>query len=109
MDYSRVSERVEGLCAALEGQERADAERVVAVSAAVSQRERVEGQLVPAPEDLELRRELGRLVELLSRRSANAIPVATLGRVLLADLAGDRNARAHALRECDEKLLLLGW
>jgi hypothetical protein len=64
--------------------------------------------LTPGPADAELKRELGRHVELLSRRSAKAIPLGKLGRAALADLAGDTKNGNAVLIECDALLTVMG-
>jgi hypothetical protein len=92
----------------LQGEERGQAERVLEVCSALAGRARLEGKLVAAPEDLELRRELGRLVEFLSRRSAKAVPLATLGRLALADLVGDLRSVDQACAECEAHLTMIG-
>lgn len=107
-DYSALLDRVEGLCALLAGEERVNAERVIAACRELDARERLEGKLVPATSDIALKRELARLTEVLGRRAAQALPAATLGRAALADLAGD-TVSVRALRaDCDAKLRMLG-
>lgn len=56
----------------------------------------------------EASREAGRLVELLARRSARAMPFAALGRALLADLYGSEKDRSALLLEFQAKLAMLG-
>jgi hypothetical protein len=107
--YRLVVERVDSLVGSLAGEEQAQARRVGAVAGELMQREReASGKLVAAADDFELRKELARLVEFLSRRSAKAIPSATLGRATLADLSLDLNGLRQACRECDEKLFTFG-
>lgn len=53
-------------------------------------------------------REVGRLVELLARRSARAMPFAALGRALLAGLHGSTRDRDSLLAEFQTKLTMLG-
>jgi hypothetical protein len=107
-DYRALLDRVEGLCALLAGEERVNAERVVAACRELDGRERLDGKLVSTTWDNELKRELARLAELLGRRTAQALPAATLGRAALADLAGD-TVSVRALRaDCDAKLRMLG-
>lgn len=101
-----VSERARSLCSLLDGEAKVQGERVVEVC-----RSLIEGDMPRTtlpPDNLALRIELGRLVEYLSRRGSNAIPLATLGRAALAALAGDQNAVVQACRECDRNLTMLG-
>lgn len=53
-------------------------------------------------------REIGRLVEVLARRSSQAMPFAALARALLADINGDNRQRDSLLREFQIKLSQLG-
>lgn len=53
-------------------------------------------------------RELNGLVERLARRSAQAMPLAALGRALLADLRGQDAQRDALLNEFRSKLTQLG-
>lgn len=55
-----------------------------------------------------LARETGRLVELLARRSATAMPLGALGRALLSDLHGAPQQRDKLLSEFQAKLAQLG-
>jgi hypothetical protein len=106
--YAPVLERVAELAEHLPAEERGQAERVVAMCRELAGRDRAAGKLAPADGDLELKRELGRLGELLGRRSTKALPAASLGRAALADLSGDlRNLQAMC-SDCDAKLVLLG-
>jgi len=107
-DYRALLDRVEGMCPLLAGEERLNAERVVAACRELDARERRDGKLVPAPSDLELKRELARLTELLGRRATQALPAATLGRAALADLAGDTSSVRALRADCDAKLRMLG-
>jgi hypothetical protein len=107
--YRSVVERVDSLVGSLVGEEQAQARRVGAVAGELMQREReASGKLKATAGDFELRKELARLVEFLSRRSAKAIPSATLGRATLADLSLDLSGVRQACRECDEKLFTFG-
>ncbi len=68
-----------------------------------------EAYALEAPSDEgSFRREMNRLVELLARRSARAMPLAALGRALLADLGGDVRERESLVREFETKVALLG-
>ncbi len=100
--------RAQSVAALLGAQERTDAERVLSLAASASFDEHAQ-QAIDADVNLMLRRELGRLVELLSRRGAKAVPIATLGRALLAELAGDSKAAAQLRRECDVNLSMFGF
>jgi hypothetical protein len=108
MDFSELIDRVDGVRAQLSGQEQEDARHVLAISRGLTTRTREDGLLVAHEEDLELKRELGRMVEVLSRRSAKAIVVATLGRAALADLSRSKSGFEAACTECNEKLVVLG-
>jgi hypothetical protein len=107
-DYERAIERVRDAAALLSGRERHDAERAVALCREVAGRPRSEDRPLPTPGDDALRRELGRLTELLGRRSTRGLPAAALGRAALADLAGDRRSCEQALTACESKLQMLG-
>lgn len=108
MTYLGLPERVESAAARLAGEERTRSERVVALARSIEQRPRPAGKPETAETDDQLRRELSRLVELLSRGSAKAVAAAKLGRALLADLSGDGRAAQQALSECDAQLSMLG-
>jgi hypothetical protein len=103
-----VLERVAELAEHLPAEERARAQRVVGICRQLAERERSAGKLQPAEDDLELKRELGRLSELLGRRSSKALPAASLGRAALADLSGDLRSLQAMCSDCDAKLALLG-
>ena len=107
--YALVLERVERLAEELPAEERGHAERVVQLCRQLAGRQRQAGKLLPDAADLEWKRELGRLSELLGRRSSKALPAASLGRALLADLGGDPRSVKHFCADCDRKLQLLGW
>lgn len=107
--YQLVLERVAGLSEALLGEERQHAERVVQLCRQLMARAREQGKLLPAGSDLEHKRELGRLTELLGRRSSRALPAASLGRAALADLGGDLRSQQALCSDCDSKLELLGY
>ncbi|HEU4578979.1 MAG TPA: hypothetical protein VFS67_12030 [Polyangiaceae bacterium] len=106
--YAPVLERVAELAERLPAEERGYAERVVGICRALAERERLAGKLSPAEGDLELKRELGRLAELLGRRSTQALPAASLGRAALADLSFDLRNLQALCSDCDAKLALLG-
>jgi hypothetical protein len=105
--YATVLERVGGTCALLQGDERQHAERVVELCRDLDRRPRSDGKLLP-PTEIALKRELGRLTELLGRRSTQALPAATLGRAALADLSGDLRSFRALCEDCDVKLQILG-
>ena len=107
-EYRALLDRVEGLCALLAGEERMNAERVVAACRELDVRERVDGKLVSTTSDMELKRELARLTEVLGRRAARALPAASLGRSALADLANDTVSMRALRADCDAKLRMLG-
>lgn len=54
------------------------------------------------------RTRLLRLIEVLARRSATAMPFAALARALSARLAGDEGSAQELLREFEMKLQMLG-
>lgn len=99
MDYADVIERVDALATALGDSDAADVRRVVTIVRELSNSEAT---------DPSLRRELNRLSETLARRSARALPAASLARAALADLWGDHTERERALVDCDAKLELFG-
>lgn len=107
--YQLVLERVAGLVEALPGEDRQHGERVVQVCRELLARPRALGKLLPDAGDLERKRELGRLSELLGRRSSKALPAASLGRAALADLGGDLRSQQAMCSDCDRKLELLGY
>ncbi len=84
----------------LSGQERTDAEALIALCR----------RLFPDPSEATMneRTRLLRLIEVLARRSASAMPYAALGRALSAHLAGDRRSVDALLREFETKLQMLG-
>lgn len=110
-------ERARAVTLVLGEPERGDAERLLELCAALD-RAALDGAAAKgaAPSDGsggegagELGRELGRLVELLARRSARAMPLAALGRAALASLRGAVADARLLLREADEKLRLFGY
>jgi hypothetical protein len=107
--YQLVLERVAGLAEVLVGEERTHGERVVQICRELVVRVRSGDKLQPESPDLELKRELGRLSELLGRRSSKALPAASLGRAALADLSGDLRSQQAMCSDCDRKLELLGY
>ncbi len=108
MTFAELILRVDDVRATLVGAEQEDARRVVEICRELTTRERSRGLLVSSERDAALKRELAGLVEVLARRSTNAIVAATLGRAALADLARSQSGFDAACRECDEKLRLLG-
>ena len=106
--YAPVLERVSELAEHLPPEERGHAQRVVSICRELMARERSAGKLLPGTADLDLKRELGRLAELLGRRSSQALPAASLGRAALADLSGDLRSLQAMCSDCDAKLALLG-
>lgn len=59
--------------------------------------------------DAAFTRELSRLVEYLARRHAHGIPLATLGRAVLAHQSNHRTFYVAACAEAEQKLGLLGF
>jgi hypothetical protein len=108
MNYADLTDRVQMLSEGLPDEGRAQALRVVEVCRVLAERPRLDQKLVPNEGDLALRRELGKLVELLGRRQSRALPAAALGRAALADLAGDHGVQQQALRDGEAKLALWG-
>lgn len=80
--------------------ERADAERLLAICVEFWRSDAVD----VAPDA----REVARLVEVLARRSSQAMPFAALGRALLADMSGDQRQRSGLLDEFQIKLSQIG-
>jgi hypothetical protein len=105
---SALIEQAQSVALLLNGPEQVDGRRALQLCSVVSERSREGGRLVPDANDLALRRELGQLVELLSRRSSTAIVLATLCRAALADLAGDVKSARELQREFETKFALLG-
>ena len=89
-----------GALGILEGEERSNAEELIALGK----------KLFGAPESAtqEERARLLRLIEVLARRSSSAMPFAALGRSLSARLSGDERSSAELLAEFEMKLQLLG-
>jgi len=106
--YSLVLDRVWQLSTELPGEERAHAERVLQLCRELDRRERNADRLLPDAGDLEKKRELGRLAELLGRRTSKALPAASLARAALADLSRDLGSFQATCADCDAKLTLLG-
>lgn len=106
--YSLLIDRVDGVTPLLGEQERQLASRVISICRLLDGRPRHSERLVPDANDLELKRELGRLTEQLGRRATAALPAATLGRVALADLHGDLASLLRVSVDCEAKLALLG-
>lgn len=89
-----------GVAALLEGDERRLADELAGLA---------ETYVEAAPRDeLEFRRSMNRLVELLARRRARAMPLAAFGRAVLADLGNDERESARLVREFETKVALLG-
>ncbi len=108
-DYTAVLDRVAATTPLLDPNERASAERVVAICRELQARARDSGNLASSAADVELKRELGRLTETLGRRGSRALPAATLARAALADLSRDFNSFRLLCADCDAKLALFGW
>jgi hypothetical protein len=106
--YALVLDRIWELANELPAEERGHAERVVLLCRDLGGRAREAGKLLPATGDLEIKRELGRLTELLGRRASKALPAASLGRAALADLSGDLRSAEAACNDSHAKLALLG-
>jgi hypothetical protein len=103
MDTGQISftlESAEGALPLINLAERPDAIRLVSLC----RTEWVE----QVPDPAARVREVMHLVELLSRRSAQAMPFAALGRALLAHLKGDTAQKVALLAEFQEKLAQLG-
>jgi hypothetical protein len=99
-------EAAAGLLPLLKPLERSDAEQLLAVCARYwTDPLQVEGD---AAQRATLLREASRLVELLARRSATAMPLGALGRALLSDLHGAPLERDRLLSEFQAKLAHLG-
>lgn len=109
MLQAELLDRFASLVGDLPAEERPQGERMLALARELESRERQDGRLVAAAADAELRRELGRLVELLSRRSARGIVFGKLGRLLLAELSGDLGTARMLANECDAQLGAMGF
>lgn len=106
--YTPFLDRLSDVCSQLTGEAAVQGRRVAQICQSLHERIRKAGLLLPQDGDLALRRELGSLVELLARRTSQAIPLATAGRVALADLAGDQRFADQAAAECSQAILMLG-
>lgn len=105
-----LCERGSGVLSALPASERSDAERVLALCQAYAESAGETGtapRVTSSAHDEETR-ELTRLVEYLARRHARAIPLATLGRAVLAHRAGHVAAYVATSMETEQKLEFLG-
>lgn len=105
-----LCERASDVVSSLPPTEQADARRLLELCQSHAQVESDARQLGTPPSltNLELR-ELARLVEFLSRRSASGIPLATLGRAVLAHQAGHTSAFVAICKEVEQKLSFLGF
>jgi len=103
---SYALEAATSLLPLLSPSERTDAERLLALCNLYWTDQPLLGQ--GTQERTTLSREAGRLVEFLARRSATAMPLAALGRALLADLHGAEQERDRLLSEFQSKLAQLG-
>ena len=99
-------EAAASLLPALNPVERADAERLLLLCGEYWAESPPPEKSIP--DRGTLTRELGRLVELLARRSATAMPLAALGRALLSELHGAISERDRLLSEFQTKLAQLG-
>ena len=107
--YEELLERARDAASLLAPAEQAHARRALAVCKALAVRPRDDtGTLLPQDDDGALRVELGRLAEVLGRRSSHAIPLASLARAALADLAGRADQAIDLLSEVDRQLSLQG-
>lgn len=107
--YADLIDRVAAASDLLDGQDREHARRVVAICELLQARPRAGGRLLAGDDDLALKRELGKLTELLGRRATKALPAATLGRAALADLHGDLASVERSCQDCAAKLALVGF
>jgi hypothetical protein len=104
-----LCERASDVVSSLPPTEQADARRLLELCQRHAQAEGDTGQSSEPPlTDLEIR-ELARLVEYLSRRNASGIPLATLGRAVLAHRAGHTSAFVATCKEVEQKLSFLGF
>lgn len=92
--------QAEGALGLLQGQERNDAEALIELC-----RDLFQPGASATPQQ---RTHLGRLIEVLARRSATAMPYAALARALSAHLSGDERNSAALLNEFQQKLVMLG-
>lgn len=105
-----LCERGSGVLSALPPTERRDAERLLALCQcyAESADETPASPRVQLTGDDHLTRELTQLVEYLARRRARGIPLATLGRAVLAHRAGHLGAYVATCSETEQKLEFQG-
>jgi hypothetical protein len=100
---NRVSEyaltRASSAVSSVPEAERPGAEQLIGICRSVADGKQL------SQEELQM---LARLVEVLARRSARAMPFAALGRAALASIRGDSREAARAEQECLDKLDLFG-
>ncbi len=111
MDYESLLERATGALGLLPDSERTDAERVLGLCRDLSSRDSTGDASERAPHEHDSRalRELGRLIEVLSRRSAKAIPFATLARAALAARHGAPADARELLRQAEVNFTMFGF
>lgn len=91
--------QAEGALGLLDGEERKDAEELIQFAR----------RLFPVGEaSLEETARIGRLVELLARRRAAAMPYAALGRALLAHLRSAKKDKNDLIKEFESKMAMMG-
>jgi hypothetical protein len=100
---SSALELARDLVSVLEGEERSLGAELCAQLATYSKAGTLSDEEV-----LAFRRSVNRLVELLARRQARAMPLAALGRAALAELSGDVREARRLVDEFETKLALLG-
>ena len=98
-EISFALETAEGALCLINGPERKDAERLVELCRSFFQ---------SGFADEAMAKEVGALVEVLARRSAQAMPFAALGRGLIASMRGDELMIKPLLAEFHLKLSQLG-
>lgn len=102
MEFWDTLERASSIQTELPAPEQADAQQLIAICY------ELDGAVLSEARTGELKRECGRLAEVLARRSARAMPLAALARAVLAHLQGAEKDAQSLLEECRAKLALFG-
>ncbi len=101
-----LCERSSALVSSLPAPEQGDAQRLLSLCLDYAERNDESTERVKIPETFT--RELSRLVEFLARRNARGIPLATLGRAVLAHRSCHPAVYVAACAETEQKLGFLG-
>lgn len=104
-----LAERAAGVVDCLPAAERPDANRLLALCHDYAERATDAEPQAAMPEREAFIRELSRLVEYLARRNNYGIPLAALGRAVLAHDSGHRVFFSATCDETEQKLGMLGF